>query len=264
MTDQRRTFRTYFALGDSFTEGLWDYHPDGSLRGWADRTASAIAALQRPEPLRYANLAVRGKLLAQVLADQVPVVESQAGAGDLITFHAGANDALRPSFDPIAAEAMYLEAVTRLCATGATVLLFSAAGREGANGRMAQSLAARLQTFNEIISRTAESTGALIIPVASTHALHDYRFWDSDRLHLNAEGHRRVAECVLEIIGLAHDPNWRAPLPPVKERGVVAKTALNAWWWISFALPWIWRRVRGVSSGDGRSPKYGEPSLWDR
>jgi lysophospholipase L1-like esterase len=255
-------FRSYFALGDSFTEGLWDYHPDGTLRGWADRLASAIATQQAPHELRYANLAVRGKLLAQVLADQVPIVEARATAEDLVTFHAGANDALRPSFDPGIIEPMYREAVERLKATGATVLLFSAAGREGAHGRVATSLTERLSAFNAIIARTAEATGALIIPVASTHALHDYRFWDSDRLHLNPEGHRRVAECVLEVLGFEHDPDWRAPLPQVRSRPRAQRWALNAWWWLSFALPWVWRRLRGVSSGDGREPKYAIPTVW--
>lgn len=255
-------FTHYFALGDSFTEGLWDFHPDGSLRGWADRLASAIAAQQAPEGLGYANLAVRGKLLAQVLADQVPVAESLAGHGDLITFHAGANDALRPSFDPIVIAGLHREAVERLVATGATVLIFSAAGREGARGRMATSVAARLNEFNQIIARTAEATGALIIPVASTHALHDYRFWHSDRLHLNSEGHRRVAECVLETLGLAHDDSWRNPLPTVRQQPRYQQVMRNIWWWLSFALPWIWRRVRGVSSGDGRSAKHSSPIAW--
>lgn len=258
----QQAFGTYFALGDSFTEGLWDFHADGSLRGWADRLATAIAKQQAPTRLHYANLAVRGKLIAQVLADQVPVVERLARPGDLITFHAGANDALRPSFDPDVTRALYREAVERLCVTGATVLLFSAAGRDGAKGRTATALAARLTRFNEIIAETAAQTGALVIPVASTHALHDQRFWHHDRLHLNAEGHRRVTECALEILGLHHDDSWRDPLPPVSRPARHRRLARNAWWWLSFALPWIWRRLRGVSSGDGRDPKHLHPVLW--
>lgn len=59
------------ALGDSFTEGVGDDDPaaPNGVRGWADRTAEELAA---HEPgFRYANLAIRGKLMGQVLAEQL-------------------------------------------------------------------------------------------------------------------------------------------------------------------------------------------------
>ena len=56
---------TYVAIGDSFTEGLHDPGPDGQYLGWADRVAGALA---RQQPgFRYANLAIRGKLLGLVV-----------------------------------------------------------------------------------------------------------------------------------------------------------------------------------------------------
>src|SRR5258708_5634185 len=62
---------TFVALGDSFTEGMVDTLPDGSLRGWADLVAGRLS---RFEPgFRYANLAVRGPLDKPISADQVPV-----------------------------------------------------------------------------------------------------------------------------------------------------------------------------------------------
>src|SRR3954453_12800790 len=84
--------RSYVALGDSFTEGLNDPYRPGEFRGWADRLAEHIAAEQ--PGLGYANLAVRGKLLQQVVDDQVPV--AAAMRPDLISFSAGGNDMLRP------------------------------------------------------------------------------------------------------------------------------------------------------------------------
>src|SRR5712691_9295456 len=60
----------FVAIGDSFTEGLDDPDPGGGFRGWADRVAGALSA-QRPG-FRYANLAIRGKLLTQVVAEQLP------------------------------------------------------------------------------------------------------------------------------------------------------------------------------------------------
>jgi lysophospholipase L1-like esterase len=89
-------WRRYVALGDSFTEGLDDRDPadptigdrtaPGRYRGWADRVAAALAA--RDPPVRYANLAVRGKLLAQVC-------DEGAAALALGPTAAGVNDALR-------------------------------------------------------------------------------------------------------------------------------------------------------------------------
>ncbi len=57
-------WRRYVAIGDSFTEGIGDPEPGspGGHRGWADRVAEVLAAV-RPD-FAYANLAVRGKLLA--------------------------------------------------------------------------------------------------------------------------------------------------------------------------------------------------------
>lgn len=254
--------KKYIALGDSFTEGLWDERADGSLRGWADRLADELARLEAPEPLAYANLAVRGKLVKQVLADQVPVAEEHLKPGDIVTYHAGANDALRPSVDFDQVERDYRESVQRLTATGATVLLFSAAGRFGAKGRMNEGLAQRLERFNQVINNAAKDFGATVIPTAYVPALHDYRFWDSDRLHLTPEGHRRVAHAALETLGLPHDATWREALPPARPKPMVVRLVVNIKWWITFVIPWIYRRVRGISSGDNRSAKYPAPEVW--
>lgn len=254
--------KKFIALGDSFTEGLWDERSDGTLRGWADRLADGLARAYAPEPVHYANLAVRGKLARQVLAEQVPIAEKFLERGDIVTFHAGANDVLRPNVNFEDVERDYRESVRRLSATGATVLLFSAAGRIGAKGRVREGLGERLNRFNEVITRAAEEFGARVIPTAYEPALHDYRFWDSDRLHLTPEGHRRVAHAALSTLGLPHDLNWRAPLPPTKPKPRPLVVLLEIRWWITFVIPWIYRRVRGISSGDGRPAKYPVPLEW--
>ena len=98
---------TFVAIGDSFTEGLEDQAPGGGFRGWADMVAAALAA-QRPGPpgppgFRYANLAIRGKLLGQVAAEQAPrAVEL---APDLVSLAAGGNDILHgDDVDALAAD----------------------------------------------------------------------------------------------------------------------------------------------------------------
>ncbi|HEX3005478.1 MAG TPA: SGNH/GDSL hydrolase family protein, partial [Angustibacter sp.] len=114
-------WRRYVALGDSFTEGLEDRQDDGSYRGWADRLAALLAAAAGDAALGYANLAVRGRLLGQILGEQVPAA-IEHGA-DLVSLVGGGNDILRPGSDPDALAADLERAVERLRASGADVLL---------------------------------------------------------------------------------------------------------------------------------------------
>src|ERR1044071_2174023 len=97
MLSQEPVFHRYVALGDSFTEGVGDPDPTrpNGVRGWADRVAEVLAA--QVEGFRYANLAIRGRKMAAVLAEQV---EPALGMGpDLVTVYAGGNDILRPKVD---------------------------------------------------------------------------------------------------------------------------------------------------------------------
>ncbi|WP_279403059.1 SGNH/GDSL hydrolase family protein, partial [Arthrobacter sp. JCM 19049] len=86
------------ALGDSFTEGIGD--PDennpGRHRGWADRLAEQLSS--SVEDFAYANLAIRGRLIAQIVEEQIdPAIALKP---DLISICAGGNDVLRPGGDP--------------------------------------------------------------------------------------------------------------------------------------------------------------------
>jgi hypothetical protein len=84
---------------------------DGQYRGWADRTADAMAKAQAN--FTYVNLAVRGKLLGQVVARSSfrTALAFVTGSDTLVSFHAGANDALRPGYQADVAIALYQEAV---------------------------------------------------------------------------------------------------------------------------------------------------------
>ena len=119
----RRTWQRYIALGDSFTEGLSDPDPSGAdaYQGWADRLAGHLAAAAPSGAVEYANLAIRGRLLAQVLAEQVPV--ALAAGPDLVSLVAGGNDLLRPGADPDRLAADLEAAVVSFRRAGADVLL---------------------------------------------------------------------------------------------------------------------------------------------
>src|SRR5690242_117593 len=105
----------YVAIGDSFTEGLGDPRPDGTQRGWADRVAAGLGG-------PYANLAVRGRRLDEIITGQVDA--ALALRPGLVSLTSGGNDALRPGFDVEAVMARFEGAVARLAGSGAAVLLF--------------------------------------------------------------------------------------------------------------------------------------------
>lgn len=228
-------------LGDSFTEGLCDdLRPDGQHRGWADRVADALA------PVEYANLAVRGKLLDQIVAEQIPAALSMAP--DLVTFHAGGNDVLRRGTDLDDLFARYDAAVGQL---PGRVLLFTSLSRAGGTGRLAEVVASRFAAFNANVREVSRRHATLLVDLDAVDALADRRLWYADRLHLNAQGHDRVAAAVLGELG--HDTGdwWRKPLPAVSRRRL-HDVGVDLLWAKNYLAPWVVRRLRGVSSGDGR------------
>jgi len=254
-------FSRFIAIGDSYTEGMCDEKKYGNYRGWADRVADVMAA-HHPD-FTYANLAVRGKLLRQVLDDQVEAAIAQVnGPQTLISFHAGANDVIRPGYKAELALPLYAEAVRRLAASGATLLLFTVLERTGNTGRSAKMWERRFSEFNRNVRAIGFEVGAIIADANEEPAFSDRRFLAFDRLHLNAVGHERVAQAVLELIELPFDSGWRKPLPPAKPRPKIFNAMVTTLWFISFALPWMWRRARGKSSGDGRSCKYPIAIYW--
>src|SRR4051794_17454894 len=92
-------FARYVAIGDSQTEGLLDPDGRGGYRGWADRFAEILTGVS--PHLSYANLAVRGRLLGAIRAEQVGT--AVAMEPDIATVMGGLNDVLRPGFSPAAA-----------------------------------------------------------------------------------------------------------------------------------------------------------------
>lgn len=254
-------------VGDSFTEGMSDdLRPDGHHLGWADRVADTLArgAAPRGELVAYANLAVRGKLLDQVVAEQLPLVEQLAPS--ITTFHAGPNDVLRRGTDLADLYRRYDAAVARAVAASDRTLLFTSIGRAGGSGRVAAALADRFAAFNRNVREVAAARGATVVDLERVPVLTDRRLWHTDRLHLNADGHARVAAAVLETLGI-DDPVllggvpgwWREPLPPKPPTRRRDDLAADAVWVREHLLPWVGRRLRGTSSGDGREPKDTEP-----
>ncbi len=256
-------YNRFVVCGDSYSEGMTDEMVDGHYRGWADRVADGLA--KKSATFTYANLAVRGKLLPQVIEDQLEIALSfVTGPDTLISFHAGANDALRPGFDQALAKQRYQSAVRTLAASGATIMLFTVLEDTGNSGRGSKLWQERFAAFNNGVREVAAEVGAILLDANQERFFSDRRFLAFDRLHLNSLGHSRSADAILEKLGYESDPGWRTPLPPAQPTSWVKKRALGAMWFFTFVLPWIIRRLRGRSSGDGRPCKYPTPISWPR
>ncbi|MFC0863462.1 SGNH/GDSL hydrolase family protein [Sphaerimonospora cavernae] len=244
-------YRSYVAVGDSFTEGLNDPGPAGTtgFRGWADRVAERLAQL---EPgFRYANLAVRGKLIDQIIEDQVPrAVELRP---DLVSLCAGGNDLLRPGSDPDRMAKTLAAAVRDLRATGAEVVLFT--GVDPRDIPIMRRARGKFAVFYLHVRSISDLYGCRLIDQWSMQGLRDWRAWSEDRLHMNAEGHRLVAAKVLDVLGVPIDDDWRKTWPPREWADPRARRREDARWLREHLGPWIGRRLRGRSSGDGLDPK---------
>ncbi|MDT0310562.1 SGNH/GDSL hydrolase family protein [Streptomyces sp. DSM 44917] len=249
--DSAVDFRSFAALGDSFTEGMSDVLPDGSYRGWADVLAGRLAA--RRADFRYANLAVRGKLIRQIVREQVPA--AVAMRADLVTLVGGLNDVLRPRCDLGEVCGLLEEAVERLAPACGRLVLMRSPGREGP---VLERCRGRLERLFGFIDELGARHGAVVVDLFAARSLADPRMWAEDRLHLTGEAHRRVAEAVWQGLGLEAEFAWDSPLPPAVPGSRWARRAADLRFAREHLLPWIGRRLTGRSSGDGRPPKRPE------
>lgn len=252
-TASEQTFPgSYLAIGDSFTEGMNDRGPDGDFRGWADRLAQHLDTHQ--PGLRYGNLAVRGKLLDQILADQVPVAAQTAP--DLVSIAGGGNDLLRPGGDPDRLAERFERGVERIRAAGSRVLLFT--GFDTRETPLLSIVRGKVGTYNSNLRAVADRNGCLVVDLWAMRSLRDRRAWSEDRLHLAEEGHRRVALRAAQVLGLPVEDDPDKPWPPKPPRDPAAARRESLHWAREHLLPWVGRRLRHESSGDHVQPKRPE------
>ncbi|MCM0674249.1 SGNH/GDSL hydrolase family protein [Micromonospora phytophila] len=248
-------WRSFVAVGDSFTEGMDDAYPDGSYRGWADLVATRLAADVGPD-FRYANLAIRGRLFPSVVNEQVPA--AVAMKPDLISFAAGGNDVLRRTFDPDALVARFDDVVRQLRSGGADVVLFRFAD---VMARLPgqRLVAPRIELLNRAVGETAERHGAILVDLYADAGFLNPMLWSTDRLHLSAAGHRRVAGQVLTALRVGCEEDWLlVPERPLPKPWLAAR-ADDLRWAGRHLAPWLKRRLTGRSSGDTVTAK--RPSL---
>jgi lysophospholipase L1-like esterase len=246
---ERPPWRRFVAIGDSFTEGVGDDRPDGTLRGWADLVAASLA--ERSPGLQYANLAIRGRRFHRVLVEQVPVALDMRP--DLVSFAAGGNDALRPGFNLERMMDRFDGMVKTFRESGADVVLFRFADLSQ-RLPLKRVLYERIVAMNEGVVDVGARHGAYVIDMFSDPGLAHPAAWSIDRLHLSPLGHRRVAAHVLAALAWPADPSWLV-LPDAVAASWLQSRRADLRWAYAYLGPWVRRRLAGRSSGDGRVPK---------
>lgn len=247
-------WRKYVAIGDSFTEGVGDRGLGSSYYGWADRLAQSLADMYCTSlaPLEYANLAVRGRLLSEMMEEQVP--RAMELRPDLVTLSGGMNDVMRRSFD-LNRKATELEkGVRTLKNAGIDVLLVGYGDPSESMGLM-RLVAERVAGFNSAVTAIAEAYDCYLLNFWEIKSLNQSAVWDEDRLHLNPLGHALTAQLAMQKLG------WRQPddsveIVQTKTPGSVSRVVGHARWAKNHGAPWLGRRLSGRSSGDGIEPKY--------
>ncbi len=240
------SWRSYVAIGDSFTEGMDDFDEStGVFRGWADLVAMRLA---EDEPgFTYANLAIRGRLFDNIVEDQVPPTLRMQP--DLISFAAGGNDALRRGFQPAKIIGRLDQIIKTLRASGADVLVFRFAD---VTTRLPgqKMILPRVNALNDAIGAIAQRRDAHLIDLWSDDEFRNPALWSIDRLHMNALGHKRAAAHVLDALEVKFDPAWMDTPPHLDPLPWRQARAADLKWTREHLAPWVKRRLTGKSSGD--------------
>ncbi|TXN31993.1 SGNH/GDSL hydrolase family protein [Lacisediminihabitans profunda] len=247
---QQHPWSRYVALGDSFTEGIGDPEPrsPGGNRGWADRVAEVLS--EQTDDFAYANLAIRGRLLRQIVDEQVE--PALALRPDLITISAGGNDLIRPNGDPDRLAAQLEKAVTRLRSNDATVVLFN--GPDIGMTPVLNRARGKVAIYNENLRAIAVRHDLVVADMWALRELQDPRMWAADRLHFSPIGHNTIARMVLEALNVKNDLKPYSPEPLPRRPWRQARVE-DIGWAREYLVPWVVRRIRHQSSGDGITPK---------
>lgn len=243
-------YSRYVAIGDSQTEGLWDGNDSAGLLGFADRLAALVDA--HHPGLTYANLAVRGRRVLDLLVDQLPL--ALAMRPDLITVCIGMNDVTRPGpyFERALVDLNTLH--VRLAGSGATVVTttFPDLRQILPVGRV---ISARVERINDEIRTAAHRHGFRLVDLYGVPSMADPEIWSPDRVHGSTKGHILFAAAAAEALDLpGSNHDWAQP-DGMRQSSVRSRAHSQVLWTQNMLMPWLWRSVRGRTEGDGRAPK---------
>jgi lysophospholipase L1-like esterase len=246
-------YRSYVAIGDSLSEGLGDFTFEAQREhnGWTDRLAALLSsqAESHGTDFYYANLALRGSKLRKILTEQLEAALRLQP--DLVTIMAGSNDFMASDADLAELEQLYRDGLQLLMAAGCDVLMANTI--RPSHLKVFKKVLPKASRISQMIERVALELGVQIIDVHGVESFSDLRYWAEDMVHFSGHGHIKIANQAAAILGLANrmaEAELHEMVPP--PRGPIA----TARWVVVYVIPFIERRLRGTSSGDGMSSKH--------
>ncbi len=247
-------FRSYAAIGDSLTEGLGDFDFELSRSGgWADRLAELLAlkAQANGQSFKFANLALRGSGALQILTAQLE--DALRLKPDLVTIMAGANDLSASSRERLEIEKLLRGAIGRLIDAGCYVVVANTINPRHLN--LFRPYISKSRQMSTVIDKVAAEFEIPVLNVFGINKFRELEYWAEDMVHFSGHGHIEVANRAADLLGLEQPLRFKTTEP-------LTKPARGFWgtlrWIAKHVVPFLVRRIRGRSSGDGMSPKHDE------
>lgn len=242
----------YVALGDSLSEGLGDqgFASNRIHAGWPDRLAQLLAAEANANghDFSFANLALRGSKTRSIMTSQLEAALRQKP--DFITVMAGSNDIFATKAQRAEVERLFRHGLTRLSKAGISVLVVSTVNPS--HLAIARHLRPKAKRITQLINRVCAELSLPVLDIYNLEELADIRYWCDDMAHFSQHGHALIANHAAQNLGLRFRQVTVSPAQMQRpDRGI---TAIIKWLGREVA-PFLVRRVRGRSSGDGLKPK---------
>lgn len=248
-------FRSYVALGDSLSEGLGDFDFEISRFGcgWADRLAGLLALEARAhnEPFHFANLALRGGGMLEILTAQLE--DAIKIEPDLVTIMAGSNDIMCHRTKHPQLRGLLRGAISRLLDAGSHVVVVNTINPTHLN--VFRPMARKAKIMTDLIESVAAEFEVPVLDLFSMNEFSRLQYWAEDMVHFSGHGHIKVANRAAELLGI----EGRIDETPEHQMVVPGRSpiATARWMWVH-VFPFWGRRLRGASSGDGLNPKHVE------
>ena len=244
--------RSYVAIGDSLSEGMGDrfFHSHRVGSGWTDRLAHLLAtdAAENGETFEYANIAIRGSKLEDIMDDQLE--HALALRPDLVTILAGSNNFFSNAQTVARLERIFRTGLQRLKIAGIHVVVANTINP--CHLKFFGPVRPNAERMSRMIDRVAAELGFPVIDVYGMSELEHLEFWHRDMVHFSEIGHAQIANAAAAVLETRARYTPRDYEPSFATDRRMGETLA---WFLRDVVPFINRRLRRTSSGVGISAK---------